>query len=51
MDSSDVIDATHVTTEFNTLLETVVSVAQQVDPIKLNQTLTATAEALDGLGG
>ena len=24
--------------------------AQQVDPIKLNQTLTATAEALDGLG-
>src|SRR4051812_19897324 len=39
-----------VTTEFNTLFETVVSVAQQVDPIKLNQTLTATAQALDGLG-
>ncbi len=25
-------------------------VAQQVDPVKLNQTLTATAQALDGLG-
>jgi phospholipid/cholesterol/gamma-HCH transport system substrate-binding protein len=48
--TSDVIDVTSVTTEFNTLFETVVSVAQQVDPIKLNQTLTATAEALDGLG-
>ena len=50
INSSDVIDATHVTTEFNTLLETLVSVAQKVDPIKLNQTLTATAEAVDGLG-
>jgi len=50
INSSDIIDATHVTTEFNTLLETVVSVAQKVDPTKLNQTLTATAEALDGLG-
>src|SRR5215217_8909828 len=48
--TSDVIDVTSVTTEFNTLFETVVSVAQQVDPIKLNQTLAATAEALDGLG-
>ena len=47
---SDVIDVTKVTTEFNTLFETVVNVAQQVDPIKLNQTLSATAEALDGLG-
>jgi phospholipid/cholesterol/gamma-HCH transport system substrate-binding protein len=48
--SSDVIDVTTVTTEFNTLFETVVSVSEQVDPIKLNQTLAATAEALDGLG-
>ena len=48
--ASDVIDVTKVTTEFNTLFETVVSVAGQVDPIKLNQTLTATAQALDGLG-
>lgn len=48
--TSDVIDVTNVTTEFNTLFETVVAVARQVDPIKLNQTLTATAQALDGLG-
>jgi phospholipid/cholesterol/gamma-HCH transport system substrate-binding protein len=47
---SDVIDVTSVTTEFNTLFETVVSVSEKVDPIKLNQTLSATAEALDGLG-
>jgi phospholipid/cholesterol/gamma-HCH transport system substrate-binding protein len=48
--TSDVIDVSSVTTEFNTLFETVVSVAEKVDPIKLNQTLSATAEALDGLG-
>lgn len=48
--SADVIDVTTVTTEFNTLFETVVSLSEQVDPIKLNQTLAATAEALDGLG-
>jgi phospholipid/cholesterol/gamma-HCH transport system substrate-binding protein len=48
--SSDVIDVTSVTTEFNTLFETVVSVSEKVDPVKLNQTLAATAEALDGLG-
>jgi phospholipid/cholesterol/gamma-HCH transport system substrate-binding protein len=48
--TADVIDVTSVTTEFNTLFETVVSVSEKVDPIKLNQTLSATAEALDGLG-
>jgi phospholipid/cholesterol/gamma-HCH transport system substrate-binding protein len=48
--SSDVIDVSTVTTEFNTLFETVVDVAQKVDPVKLNETLTATAQALDGLG-
>ena len=48
--SSDVIDASNVTTEFNTLFETLTSVSEQVDPIKLNQTLTATAQALQGLG-
>lgn len=48
--SADVIDVSKVTTEFNTLFETIVSVSQQVDPIKLNQTLSATAQALDGLG-
>jgi len=48
--SKDTIDVTSVTTEFNTLFETVVEVSSQVDPVKLNQTLSATAEALNGLG-
>ena len=48
--TSDVIDASGVTTEFNTLFETLTSVTEKVDPIKLNQTLTATAQALQGLG-
>jgi phospholipid/cholesterol/gamma-HCH transport system substrate-binding protein len=45
-----VIDATSVSTELNTLFETVVSVFQKVDPVKLNATLTAADQALDGLG-
>ena len=48
--TTDVIDASSVTTEFNTLFETVTSIAEKVDPIALNLTLSATAEALDGLG-
>ncbi|MFI5510115.1 MCE family protein [Mycobacterium sp. NPDC051804] len=48
--SRDVIEVSSVSTEFNTLFETVLSLAEQVDPVKLNQTLTATAEALTGLG-
>jgi phospholipid/cholesterol/gamma-HCH transport system substrate-binding protein len=48
--SQDVIHASAVTTEFNTLFETVVSISEKVDPIKLNETLSATAQALDGLG-
>jgi phospholipid/cholesterol/gamma-HCH transport system substrate-binding protein len=48
--SAKPIGVSSVTTEFNTLFETVVSVAQKVDPVKLNETLTATAQALDGLG-
>jgi len=47
----DVIDARSVTTEFNTLFETVNSIAEKVDPIELNATLSALAHALDGLGG
>jgi phospholipid/cholesterol/gamma-HCH transport system substrate-binding protein len=46
----DVIDVASVTTEDNTLFETITSISQKVDPVKLNQTLTATAQALDGLG-
>jgi phospholipid/cholesterol/gamma-HCH transport system substrate-binding protein len=45
-----VIDVGSVTTEFNTVFETVVSIAEQVDPVRLNATLTAAAQAFDGLG-
>lgn len=48
--SDDVINATTVTTEFQTLFETVTGIAQRVDPVKLNLTLSAAAEALTGLG-
>ena len=51
LSGSDEIDATNVTTEFNTLFETVTSLAEKVDPVKLNLTLSAAAEALTGLGG
>jgi phospholipid/cholesterol/gamma-HCH transport system substrate-binding protein len=47
---SNVIDARSVTTEFNTLFETLTSIAEKVDPVKLNLTLSAAAEALNGLG-
>jgi phospholipid/cholesterol/gamma-HCH transport system substrate-binding protein len=47
---SDVIDARNVTVEFNTLFETITGIAERIDPVKLNLTLTATAESLTGLG-
>jgi phospholipid/cholesterol/gamma-HCH transport system substrate-binding protein len=46
----DVIDVRSVTTEFNTLFESLTSVAEKVDPVKLNATLSALAQALEGLG-
>jgi phospholipid/cholesterol/gamma-HCH transport system substrate-binding protein len=48
--SRDIIDATSVTTEFNTLFETITAISEKVDPVKVNATLSATAEALTGLG-
>lgn len=45
-----VIDAGTVTTEFNALFETLVSIAEKVDPVKVNLTLAAAAQALAGLG-
>jgi phospholipid/cholesterol/gamma-HCH transport system substrate-binding protein len=48
--SRDVIDVRSVTTEENTLFETITQIATRVDPVKLNATLTAAALALDGLG-
>ena len=46
----DVIIATTVTTEFQTLFETVSGIAEKIDPVQLNLTLSAAAEALTGLG-
>lgn len=48
--SEHVIDATSVTTEFNTLFETITAIVKKVDPVKVNLTLAAAAEALNGLG-
>ncbi|MBU3749674.1 MAG: MCE family protein [Mycobacterium sp.] len=50
LSSANVIDARSTTTEFNTLFETVTTLAESIDPVKLNLTLSATAEALTGLG-
>lgn len=45
-----VIDATSVTTEFNSLFETLTLIAEKIDPVKVNLTLSAAAQALTGLG-
>ena len=45
-----VITASTVTTEFQTLFETVTGIAEKVDPARLNLTLSAAADALTGLG-
>jgi len=46
----NVIDATSVTTEFNTVFETLTEISESVDPVKVNLTLSAAAQALTGLG-
>ena len=48
--SKNVIDARSVTTEINTLFQTITSIAQKIDPVKVNLTLSAAAQALSGLG-
>jgi phospholipid/cholesterol/gamma-HCH transport system substrate-binding protein len=48
--SATVIDATSITTEFNTVFETLVELSQSIDPVKVNLTLSAAAQALSGLG-
>jgi phospholipid/cholesterol/gamma-HCH transport system substrate-binding protein len=48
--SRTVIDARSVTTEINTLFQTITSIAEKVDPVKLNLTLSAAAQSLTGLG-
>ena len=41
--AGDTVNAVSVTTEFNTLFETITAISEQVDPVKLNATLTAAA--------
>jgi phospholipid/cholesterol/gamma-HCH transport system substrate-binding protein len=48
--SKSMIDARSVTTEINTLFQTITSIAEKVDPVKVNLTLSAAAQALSGLG-
>ncbi|SPM33416.1 ABC-type transporter Mla maintaining outer membrane lipid asymmetry, periplasmic component MlaD [Mycobacterium rhizamassiliense] len=50
LSASTVIDARSVTTEINTLFQTITSIAEKVDPVKLNLTLSAAAQSLAGLG-
>lgn len=45
-----VINAMSVTTEFNTIFETLIQLSESVDPVKVNLTLSAAAQALSGLG-
>jgi phospholipid/cholesterol/gamma-HCH transport system substrate-binding protein len=48
--AQNVIDARSVTTEINTLFQTITSISEKVDPVKLNLTLSAAAQSLTGLG-
>jgi len=50
INGNDVIDARAVSTEINTVFQTLTSIAQSVDPVKLNLTLGGVAEALSGQG-
>ncbi|OBK14123.1 MCE family protein [Mycobacterium asiaticum] len=46
----NVLNASGVTTEINTVFQTLTSISEKVDPVKLNLTLSAAAQALTGLG-
>jgi phospholipid/cholesterol/gamma-HCH transport system substrate-binding protein len=46
----NLIDARSVTTEINTVFQTITSITEKVDPVKVNLTLSAAADALNGLG-
>ena len=50
MYAGQVLDATHTTVEINTVFEQLVSVLAQIQPEKLNETLGAMAQAVDGRG-
>ena len=48
--SNDVINVSSVSTEVNTVFQTITSIAQTVDPLKLSLTLSGAADAVSGLG-
>ncbi len=50
MHAGQVLDAEHVTVEINTVFEQLASVLSKIDPAKLNETLGAIANALNGRG-
>lgn len=50
MYAGQVLDATHTTVEINTVFEQLVTVLAQIQPEKLNETLGAMAQAIDGRG-
>ncbi|MCB0932983.1 MAG: MCE family protein [Mycobacterium sp.] len=47
---TDTVMISNVSTEWNTLFETITALSEKIDPVKLNLTLSATAEALNGMG-
>lgn len=50
MYAGQVLDASHTTVEINTVFEQLVSVLAEIQPEKLNETLGAMAQAIDGRG-
>ncbi|WP_441960863.1 MCE family protein [Mycolicibacterium houstonense] len=50
MYAGQVLDASHTTVEINTVFEQLVSVLAQIQPEKLNETLGAMSQAVDGRG-
>ncbi|WP_396909021.1 MCE family protein [Mycolicibacterium sp.] len=50
MYAGQILDATHTTVEINTVFQQLVSVLAQIQPEKLNETLGAVAQAIDGRG-
>lgn len=50
INSSDTITVKSVSTELNTVFQTLTSITRSIDPVKLNLTLSGVAEALSGQG-
>jgi virulence factor Mce-like protein len=50
MHAGQILDATHVTVEFNTLFRQLTATLSKIDPAKLNETLGAIASAFNGRG-